>query len=58
MGTHSQILKQLRSHPLEKGRDSVCLAPLGGTSVHERRDWGGNFYSIQESELSRERAPQ
>jgi len=40
MGTHSQVLKQLRSHPLEEGRHSVCLAPQGGTSTHWKKGLG------------------
>lgn len=40
MGTHSQVLQQLRSHPVEKGRDSICLAPQSRTSAHRQKGLG------------------
>lgn len=30
---YNPVLTQLRSRPVERGRDCVCIAPEGGTSA-------------------------
>lgn len=47
-GTHSCVLKQLRSYPVEKGRDFICIALEGRTSVAWKKVPGGGFHSIQD----------
>ena len=62
-GTHSCVLKQLRSHPVEKGGDFICIALEGRTSAPWKKVPGGGFHSIQDvrawwgGELSQGTAP-